>query len=296
MSDYYWDEKIEYLLRTRRLYHNDDYLEFLLVRVLGITKPVDIIDFGCGAGYLGLTLLPILPKGSRYTGLDRGEELLRSARDLFDRSPYRADFILGDIESMELPEGTYDLAICQALLLHLSDPRATLARMIRSTKPGGKVVCIEPHRNGFLANHILHELDVNKTKNPTILQKLWENDRLRTGRDGNIGIRLPIYMRELGLKDVECRVSDRVTYFHPDLPEDEKEQLYAALQDEAFGKPGEDEHGAIERLVDRGLSPEEAREQLEIEKYLSGEFAAHGRDYNTVAASSMMICYGTKAG
>ncbi len=296
MSEYYWDEKIEYLLRSRRLYHNDDYLEFLLTRVLRLTEPTDLIDFGCGAGYLGLKLLPYLPKGSRYTGIDRGEELIRTARDLFDRSPYHAEFILGDVESIELPEGGYDLAVCQALLLHLTEPKNVLSTMIRCTRPGGKVLCIEPHRNGFLANHLIHELDINNTRNPTILQKLWEEDRLRTGKDGNIGIRLPVYMRELGLNDVECRVSDRVNYLHPDLPADEKERLYAALREEAFGSPGMDDQAVIANLIGRGLTSDEATEQLEIEKYVSTEFTAHGREYNTVAGSSMMICYGTKAG
>lgn len=294
MSDYYWDEKVEYLLRTRRLYHNDDYLEFLLTRVLGITQPIDIIDFGCGTGYLGLRIMPLMPDGSTYTGIDKGEELIRTARDLFSRSPFDADFVVGDVTSVELPEGRYGMAVCQALLLHLSDPKATLSRMIRCTKPGGKVVCMEPHRNGFLANHIVHELDINKAKNPTMLQRIWENDWLATGRDGNIGIRLPIYMRELGLQNVECRVSDRVNYLHPDMPEDEKESLYSALQDEAFGRPGADDGAIISGLTDRGLTPDEAAEQLEIEKYVSAEWAEHGPEYNTVVASSMMITYGTK--
>jgi 16S rRNA G1207 methylase RsmC len=33
---------------------------------------VKIIDFGCGYGYLGMKLLPLLPKGSTYTGVDKG--------------------------------------------------------------------------------------------------------------------------------------------------------------------------------------------------------------------------------
>lgn len=296
VSEYYWDEKIEYLLRTRRLYHNADYMEFLLTRVLGLTEPTHVIDFGCGTGYLGLIFLPHLPKGSTYTGIDKGEELIRTAQDVFHRSPYEAEFIVGDIESIELPEGWYDMAVCQALLLHLFEPKKTLARMIRCTRAGGKVLCIEPHRNGFLANHIIHELDINQTRNPAILQKLWEADRLRTGKDGNIGIRLPIYMRQLGLHDVECRVSDRVNYLHPDLPADEKERLHGALQEEAFGSPGADDEAILANLVARGLTSKEAMAQLEIEKYVSAEFEAHGRDYNTVAASLMMICYGTKAG
>lgn len=76
MSKYYWDNKIEYLRNTRWLYYNDDYLEFLIQRVWKIHKPVKIIDYGCGFGYLGLKLLPLLPQGSTYTGIDKGSALL----------------------------------------------------------------------------------------------------------------------------------------------------------------------------------------------------------------------------
>lgn len=69
MSGYYWDSKIDYLSRTRWLYYNDDYLEFLVKSVWKITSPVRIIDFGCGYGYLGTKLLPLLPEGSTYTGV-----------------------------------------------------------------------------------------------------------------------------------------------------------------------------------------------------------------------------------
>lgn len=62
MSEYYWDSQIEYLKRTRDLYYNDDYLEFLVKSVWRITESVNIIDFGCGFGYLGLKLLPYYQK------------------------------------------------------------------------------------------------------------------------------------------------------------------------------------------------------------------------------------------
>lgn len=85
MSDYYWDDQMEYLRNTRWLYYNDDYLEFLVQRVWKIENPVDLIDYGCGYGYLGLKLLPLLPEGSTYTGIDKGKELIRQAREIFQR-------------------------------------------------------------------------------------------------------------------------------------------------------------------------------------------------------------------
>ncbi|PJN52907.1 hypothetical protein PAEAM_41090 [Paenibacillus sp. GM1FR] len=46
MSDYYWDDQIEYLRNMRWLYYNDDYLEFLFLvqRVRKIENLVDIIN------------------------------------------------------------------------------------------------------------------------------------------------------------------------------------------------------------------------------------------------------------
>lgn len=89
MSEYYWDNQIDYLKRTRGLYYNDDYLDFLIQRVWKLNEPVRIIDYGCGYGYLGLKLLPMLPKGSSYTGVDKGEALIRKAKDIFSSLPFR---------------------------------------------------------------------------------------------------------------------------------------------------------------------------------------------------------------
>lgn len=80
MSEYYWDTKVDYLKTSRSLYFNDDYLEFLIYKVWGFTNPIKIIDFGCGLGYLGLKFLPLLPKGSTYTGIDKGEKLIEEAK------------------------------------------------------------------------------------------------------------------------------------------------------------------------------------------------------------------------
>ncbi|MDE7045644.1 MAG: helix-turn-helix domain-containing protein, partial [Acetatifactor sp.] len=66
----FWNHKLEYLLRTRRNYWNDDYVEHLVSQVWKIDKPVSILDCGCGYGFLGLLLLPHLPEGSTYTGID----------------------------------------------------------------------------------------------------------------------------------------------------------------------------------------------------------------------------------
>ncbi len=66
----FWNQKLEYLLRTRKGYWNDDYARFLISQVWKIDKPVSLLDCGCGYGFLGLLLLPHLPEGSTYAGID----------------------------------------------------------------------------------------------------------------------------------------------------------------------------------------------------------------------------------
>jgi 2-polyprenyl-3-methyl-5-hydroxy-6-metoxy-1,4-benzoquinol methylase len=127
MSEYYWDSTIEYLRNTRGLYYNDDYLEFLVKNVWKMNAPVNIVDYGCGYGYLGLKLLPLLPEGSTYTGIDKGEDLIKEAREVFDKLPYSTEFIQGDIEDMFVHR-QYDVAICHAFLLHMANPRMILQK------------------------------------------------------------------------------------------------------------------------------------------------------------------------
>lgn len=88
MEKYFWDTKIDYLKTTRKQFWNDDYFEFLVKCVWKLDKPINVIDFGCGYGYLGMKLLPLLAKGSTYTGIDLGEKLLENAEKLFENICY----------------------------------------------------------------------------------------------------------------------------------------------------------------------------------------------------------------
>ena len=61
-----WGDKLDRLNLTRRHYHNIDYLRFLVESVWKIHRPSRLVDAGCGSGYLGVKLLPLLPAGSTY--------------------------------------------------------------------------------------------------------------------------------------------------------------------------------------------------------------------------------------
>ncbi|MFD0868324.1 MULTISPECIES: methyltransferase domain-containing protein [Paenibacillus] len=289
MSEYYWDNKVDYLSNTRGLYYNDDYLEFLVGTVWKINAPVNVIDFGYGYGYLGLKLLPLLPEGSSYTGLDRGEELIRTAREVFRTLPYSARFIAGDLEELQV-ERKYDIAVCHAFLLHMTEPKKMLRKMIDSVVDEGRVICFEPHWITGMAGYHLEGADSSRIIPLDILQKLYEKDGARTGKDGNIGIKLPIYMSQLGLRNVQCRVSDKVNFLDQTMEQPDKEDLFRSIQADGFAaKPGNQEQ-FVRSLEKRGLTPEEARRQYEAEVLLSGLF---NMDSYLAYAPAMKISFGT---
>ena len=93
----FWNQKLEYLLRTRKSYWNDDYTRFLISQVWKIDQPVSVLDCGCGYGFLGLLLLPYLPEGSTYTGIDFAEDLIKKGKVLFESQKLEADFLCENV-------------------------------------------------------------------------------------------------------------------------------------------------------------------------------------------------------
>lgn len=214
MEKYLWDTKVEYLKTTRKQMWNDDYFEFLIRYVWKIDTPQNIIDFGCGYGYLGMKLLPLLPEGSTYTGIDLGDELLEEAKTLFENSPYKVEFIKANLQDYKV-EKQYDIAICQAFLRHIAEPKQVLKKMIDSVEKDGMVICIEVNRRMENSGLYIDSPFFNASGNDNLLNEQWELELRSGGRDFMFGIKIPIYMEQMGLHNVGVRVNDYVEYVSP---------------------------------------------------------------------------------
>jgi len=206
-----WGLKKEYLHSTRQNLWNDDYFEFLVKRVWKIDKPVKVIDFGCGYGYLAQMLMTLIPDGSSYKGIDISETLIDEANEIFKDCNKEISFEVEDLNTYE-PESEYDLVICQAVLRHLSKPLDILKKMISAAKKGGLVVCIEPSRPMENAGIYIESDKYNPFENDGFLRKKWMDEIEAGGRDYQIGMKIPVYMEQLGLSNVGVRINDFVDF------------------------------------------------------------------------------------
>ncbi len=100
-----------------------------------------VLEVGCGGGD---TLLKI--KEMNLAAETVGIELF-DMPGTNQRSPVINKFILGNIESMQipLPENYFDVLICADVLEHLVDPWSVVEKLVRHLRPGGTMLVSIPN-------------------------------------------------------------------------------------------------------------------------------------------------------
>lgn len=296
MSETSWNEQLGFLKAIRTGWCNNDYIEFLVERVWKINKAVNIIDFGCGFGYVGLLLLPILPKGSTYTGIDISETFLNEAENIFANLGYSTKFIKADLNEYE-PRENYDIAISQAVLRHIPNAKNVLEKMIQSVIDSGLVICMEGDLEIEKAGQYFHGFDYTELGMPCLHRKIYKKELANGGRDYRFGIKIPIFMQELGLKNVEVRMNDSVKFINPYGDKDEHTNQYNATTT-AWGWNKElsedDRVNYIYALVEKGLNEEEAEIYVNGQMKISEYVMKQKDSAYIIQAPCTLISYGTK--
>jgi SAM-dependent methyltransferase len=103
-------------------------LEFLgpALDRLGGRWRLNILDFGCGQSYVPAALRA---EGHRVVAVDLAPPL----------QPH-PDRLTGDLRTLKLAPGTFDLAFAFQVFEHLPEPRPFLDELLRLTRPGGLVL------------------------------------------------------------------------------------------------------------------------------------------------------------
>lgn len=118
----------EYLQETRRGMWRDSREA---LAGLGLETHDRVLDVGCGEGALTRVLREDCP--GQVVGCDRDAGLL---------SELEPPVVQGDAYQLPFPDGSFDLVVCQALLINLPDPKRAVGEFARVADD--RVACIEP--------------------------------------------------------------------------------------------------------------------------------------------------------
>lgn len=102
-------------------------------------KVKNILELGCGTGYLTRLLLDHYPR-AEVTAVDLAEKMIETARQKTEPSA-RVRFFVGDAENLDQNLlGTFDLIVSNAMIQWLVSPRETLSGWASFLKPNGWLV------------------------------------------------------------------------------------------------------------------------------------------------------------
>lgn len=290
-SEEFWSQRLEYLLRTRKENWNLDYLEFLIKSVWEIERPVKVLDCGCGYGYMGAMMMPLLPEGSTYTGVDFSDRLVEYGTKLLEKHEIKGKLISSDFMSFHAKEN-YDIVISQSVLRHIGDSRPFIRKMIELGKRGSLIVCIDTNRELESAGLFVEGMDYAFLCDHRGAEKHWKAEFDNGDRDYAAAMRNAYVMRELGLQDIEVRMNDRVSFVYPEK-EDYKQSVEDLLRQDALWYEGSDR---VEQLMSHGMSKEEAEAYCERGKVIEKYFSEHRDNVCYTQFRGKTITFGRKGG
>jgi ubiquinone/menaquinone biosynthesis C-methylase UbiE len=152
--------------RRRRVYER-------LTSLSGARPGDDVVDVGCGTGYLTRIMAGAVAPGGSAVGVDASSDMIAYARRITRLS--NCGFSEGTAEALDAADGSQDVVVTSLMIHHLPEAmRAHAIReMYRVLRPGGRVLIAEfrsptsrigrllaaPHMSPAMRNNPVHRLE-----------------------------------------------------------------------------------------------------------------------------------------
>ena len=145
----------ESVLRSHRWRTADNSAAYLLPQ---LRPGQTLLDIGAGPGTITADLADRVTPG-RVTALEANDDALELSRAELGRRGIDADFVVGDVHALDLPDDSFDVVHAHQVLQHVADPVQALREMRRVCRPGGVVAARDSDYRAFAWYPQLPELD-----------------------------------------------------------------------------------------------------------------------------------------
>ena len=131
------------LKNLRTNWWNDEFAEFLQ-ETLRPKPGRRILDVGCGIGTADASLARLRMSQLRLVGVDLSLAHVKVALEAARGMNARVGYACADGCRLPFGDGAFDSTFCVAVLQHIRDITQALAEFARVTRPGGRILAVEP--------------------------------------------------------------------------------------------------------------------------------------------------------
>jgi ubiquinone/menaquinone biosynthesis C-methylase UbiE len=99
-----------------------------------------VLDVACGTGLVSFEAARAVGSSGQVLGIDLSDRMVRDAeRQASEKGATNCRFSRMDGETLALPDGSFDLALCALGLMYMPDPERALREMGRVVRAGGRL-------------------------------------------------------------------------------------------------------------------------------------------------------------
>jgi ubiquinone/menaquinone biosynthesis C-methylase UbiE len=106
----------------------------VLFEAIAEARPERILEVGCGEGELAERLQREL--GAEVLAVDQSARMVEITR------ARGVNALVGNVEQLDLPDGSFDCVVAAWMLFHVSNLERALAEIVRVLAPGGRLVAV----------------------------------------------------------------------------------------------------------------------------------------------------------
>jgi ubiquinone/menaquinone biosynthesis C-methylase UbiE len=157
---------------------------------LQLREGLHVADLGCGMGADAFEIARRVGAAGSVIGIDVSDAMIAEANQRAAGLNLPVAFEVGDAQALRFDDATFDACRTERMLMHVPDPAAALAEMVRVTKPQGRISVFDFDWDTF----VIDSLDKPTTRRVVA-------DFSDGIRNGWIGRQLPRLFRENGMVD-----------------------------------------------------------------------------------------------